>query len=306
MISQPFFSIIIPTYNREKYIQETIKSVLDQTFVDFELIIIDNHSEDTTKDKIEFFSDKRIFFYQNDKNYERCYSRNRGIALAKGKFILLLDSDDLYEENHLHNWYEFINQIDVKENAFFVSAKKLLQNDHILLQPNIQIKEHPVSYFFQNPILPGQVCIHSTMAKQYSFRSDLLIFEDAALWMELALDYPVIFNSISTFIYRNHDDNSVNVLKYNAYYLRLIAIRKIVKEKKFDRYIIQKRFTLNACYMGIIRYHEYNSSRFKRAVWILKSLIFFPEFGLKNKILLVLNVIPFLSNLPFFKNRKLY
>jgi glycosyltransferase involved in cell wall biosynthesis len=302
----PFFTIVIPTYNREKYIQETITSVLDQTFDDFELIIIDNHSEDTTKYKIDSFSDKRINFYQNDKNYERCYSRNRGISLAKGKFILLLDSDDLYEENHLLNWYNFINQRDVKENAFYVSAKKVLQNEQISSQPNIQIKEHPVSYFFQNPILPGQVCIPSTLAKQYSFRSDLLIFEDAALWMELALDYQVIFNSISTFIYRNHEDNSVNVIKHNAYYLRLIAIRKILKEIKFAKYIIHKRFTLNACYMGVIRYHEYNSNRITRFIWILKALVLFPDFGFKNKLLLFLNVFPILSNLSYFKNRRLY
>jgi glycosyltransferase involved in cell wall biosynthesis len=301
-----FFSIIIPTYNRELYIRDTIMSVLGQTFTNFEILIIDNYSTDNTVAIVESFKDNRIFFHQNHQNFERCYSRNRGIALSKGEFILLLDSDDLFEPNHLQEWYEFIIQLNSPEKVFYVSEKKILLNDRIEVQYNTILKEHPVTYFFQNPILPGQVCIPSIIAKNYSFRNDLLIFEDAALWMELALDYPVLFNSISTFIYRNHDDNSVNVLKYNAYYLRLIAIRKILKEKKFAKYIIQKRFTLNACYMGVIRYHEYNSNRIKRFIWILKSLVLFPDFGFKNKLLLFLNVFPILSNLNYFKNRRLY
>jgi glycosyltransferase involved in cell wall biosynthesis len=301
-----FFSVIIPTYNREMYIRDTIMSVLGQTFTNFEILIIDNYSTDNTLAIIESFKDNRIFFHQNQRNFERCYSRNRGIALSKGEFILLLDSDDLFDPNHLQEWYEFIIQHNSPEKVFYVSEKKILLNDRIEVQYNTILKEHPVTYFFQNPILPGQVCIPSIIAKNYSFRNDLLIFEDAALWMELALDYPVLFNSISTFIYRNHDDNSVNVLKYNAYYLRLIAIRKILKEKKFAKYIIQKRFTLNACYMGVIRYHEYNSNRRKRFIWILKALVLFPDFGFKNKLLLFLNVFPIISSLNYFKNRRLY
>ncbi len=301
-----FFSIIIPTYNRELYIRDTIISVLGQTFTDFEILVIDNYSTDNTLAIIESFKDNRIFFYQNQENYERCYSRNRGIALSKGQFILLLDSDDLFEPNHLQEWYEFINQRDSQTKVFYVSEKKILFNDIIEVQNNTKLKEHPVAYFFQNPILPGQVCIPSIIAKKHFFRNDLLIFEDAALWMELALENQVVFNSISTFIYRNHEDNSVNVIKHNAYFLRLKAIRKLLQEKTFSKFIYQKRFALNACYMGIIRYHEYNSNRITRFMWILKALVLFPEFGFKNKLLLFLNVIPILSNLNYFKNRRLY
>ena len=305
----PFFSIIIPTYNREKQISETIQSVLNQNFVDFELLIIDNQSQDRTKEIVTSFNDERIQFYQNDQNYERCYSRNRGIQLSRGAYVLLLDSDDLFEPDHLSNWHQFILSSGNRTDCFYVSDKKILK-ESIFIQTNPVVPKgsQPVSYFFLNPIIPGQVCVPSVTLKQFRFRNELLIFEDAALWMELALEFPVVFNDITSFVYRLHDDNSVNEAVYNAYFKRLKAIRIILKEKKFKNVLSIKaiRFSFNACYMGIIRYHDANSSRFLRLTWVLKSILYFPEFGLKNKILLLINTLPFISNLDYFKRKKLY
>lgn len=305
---EPFFSIIIPTYNREKHISETLESVLSQSFGDFELLVIDNQSSDRTKEIVCSYKDERIFFYQNEQNYERCYSRNRGIDLSKGKYILLLDSDDLYEPEHLSNWYDFILSDNTNSDSFYVSDKKILKENELSVQLNPVFREHPVCYFFLNPIIPGQVCVPSTIFKKYSFRNDLLIFEDAAMWMELSINNQVVFHSISSFVYRLHDDNSVNELVYNAYFKRLKAIRKITKEQRFNSYLDRKsiRFSLNACYMGIIRYHIANSNKDVQIYWILKSLLFFPDFGFKNKLLLMFQSIQIIGNLIYFKNRKLY
>lgn len=308
MISQPFFSIIIPTYNREKFILNTIQSVLNQMFIDFELLVIDNHSKDRTVDMITSVDDKRLQFYQNNQNFERSYSRNKGIELAKGKYILLLDSDDLYEPDHLSNWYDFILANNTNSDCFYVSDKKILNENELSVQLNPVFREHPVCYFFLNPIIPGQVCVPSTIFKKYSFRNDLLIFEDAAMWMELSINNQVVFHPISSFIYRLHDDNSVNEAVYNAYFKRLKAIRKITKEHKFNSYLNRNliRFSLNACYMGIIRHHIANSSKVIQISWVLKSLLFFPDFGFKNKILLFFQSIPIIGSFSYFKKRKLY
>lgn len=306
---QPFFSIIIPTYNREKQISETIQSILNQSFIDFEIIIVDNQSTDSTKERVEGFDDKRIQFYQNECNFERCYSRNRGIHLATGKYILLLDSDDLYEFNHLENWHQFIVSSGDKEDVFYVSDKQIFTSNKVFKRnPALVSGQHPITYFFLNPIIPGQVCVHAKILKKYKFRNELLIFEDAAMWMELALENRVVFNSISTFVYRLHEDNSVNEAVYNAYYKRLKAIRIIWREKKFKSVLSLSsiRFSLNASYMGIIRYHDVNSPRLIRFTWVLRSIILFPEFGFKNKILLLLTTFPFISNVRYLKGKKLY
>jgi glycosyltransferase involved in cell wall biosynthesis len=306
---QPFFSIIIPTYNREKHIKETISSVIIQSFEDFELLVIDNKSQDNTAIIVSSFNDSRIQFYQNDENYERCYSRNRGIQLASGKNVLLLDSDDLFEINHLKNWYQFLLADGNTSDCFYVSDKKILK-DTLSTQKNPVFFKglNPISYFFLNPIIPGQICVPANILKRYQFRTDLLIFEDAAFWMELSLKHDVVFNTITSFIYRLHDGNSVNEFVHNVYFKRLKAIQILLNEKRFRSLLPKRiiRFSLNACYLGIIRYHDANSSRFIRFSWVIRSILFFPEYGLKNKFLLLMNTLPLISSLIYFKRRKLY
>lgn len=104
----PFFSIIIPTYNRADFIYNTIHSVLNQTFQDFEILIVDNCSTDNTQEIVSKIDDSRIQFFINDQNFDRSYSRNRGIHLAKGNFITLLDSDDLMVKSCLQDAYDSI------------------------------------------------------------------------------------------------------------------------------------------------------------------------------------------------------
>lgn len=91
----PTVSVIIPTYNRAGYLQEAIASVLAQTFGDFEILVVDDGSSDTTASVVAGFGDGRIrYFYQ--ENAGRSVARNRGLRLSKGEFIGFLDDDDLY------------------------------------------------------------------------------------------------------------------------------------------------------------------------------------------------------------------
>jgi len=116
----PFFSVIIPTYNRAKAILEATGSVLNQSFVDFELLVIDDGSTDNTKELVTEIAKKDerlIYIYQN--NAERSAARNCGINLSKGKYICFLDSDDIYLPNHLQLFYKTIEKHNF-EKAFFL------------------------------------------------------------------------------------------------------------------------------------------------------------------------------------------
>lgn len=104
----PFFSIIIPTYNRAHVIMRPIDSVLRQTFEDWELIIVDDGSTDDTKSIIESYHDNRICYVWQE-NQERSAARNHGIALAKGEWICFQDSDDEYMLDHLQVLFDAIN-----------------------------------------------------------------------------------------------------------------------------------------------------------------------------------------------------
>lgn len=107
----PEISIIIPCYNKEKYIAETIVSVINQTYSNWELIIIDDISSDNSASIIKIFSDKdnRIKLSTNVENKGANFSRNIGIQNSQGKYIVFLDADDLLSENCLENRYSNIN-----------------------------------------------------------------------------------------------------------------------------------------------------------------------------------------------------
>ena len=96
----PFFSIIIPTYNRAGFIAETLQSVLRQDFVDFEILVVDDGSTDNTAAVVGQFADPRLH-YLPKQNAERGAARNYGLARAQGEYVLFLDSDDLFHPNHL-------------------------------------------------------------------------------------------------------------------------------------------------------------------------------------------------------------
>ena len=91
-------SIIMPAYNAEKHIHDSILSVQNQTFKSWELIVIDDNSNDLTSSIVKQFTltDERIFLVQHEQNLGTAASRNTGISIAKGRFIAFLDSDDLW------------------------------------------------------------------------------------------------------------------------------------------------------------------------------------------------------------------
>ncbi|MFC3024824.1 glycosyltransferase family 2 protein [Vibrio zhugei] len=117
-------SIITPTHNSEKFIEETIRSVLEQTYIYWELIIIDDCSHDSSFDIIKRYSDldERIKVFQLDKNSGAAVARNLGIEKANGRFISFLDSDDLWAKDKLASQVEFMlkNNKDFSFSAYYL------------------------------------------------------------------------------------------------------------------------------------------------------------------------------------------
>lgn len=118
-------SIIMPSYNTADFIAETIRSVLSQTYENWELIIVDDCSTDNTDDIVaEFLSDGRICYIKNEHNSGAAVSRNRALREAKGKWIAFLDSDDLWETDKLRKQITFM-----EENGFFFSYTDYIEID---------------------------------------------------------------------------------------------------------------------------------------------------------------------------------
>ena len=103
-------SIIMPSYNTAKFISKTIESVLEQTYKNWELLIVDDCSTDNTDEIVSKYDDDRIIYLKNKKNSGAAVSRNKALKNAKGKWIAFLDSDDLWLPEKLERQLKFMVQ----------------------------------------------------------------------------------------------------------------------------------------------------------------------------------------------------
>lgn len=110
-MNQDLVSVIMPSFNTVKYIEKSIESVLNQTYKNLELIIVDDCSTDNTDEIIKpLLSDKRIKYIKNEKNSGAAVSRNKAMAAAQGKWIAFLDSDDIWEKDKLEKQIDFMEK----------------------------------------------------------------------------------------------------------------------------------------------------------------------------------------------------
>lgn len=111
-MNKPFFTVVIPTHNRSNLLKRAVVSVLNQTFDDFELIIVDDHSTDNTSSVVSSFSDPRIQYMINQRTKGACGARNTGIFSAKGKWVAFLDDDDAWLPEKLEFQYDLAQNIN--------------------------------------------------------------------------------------------------------------------------------------------------------------------------------------------------
>ena len=288
--NSPFFSVILPTYNRAHIITETISSVINQTYSNWELIIVDDGSTDKTKDYIAKLQkeDERIkYIFQN--NSERSAARNNGIKNSSGEWVCFLDSDDSFKAQHLSNFYKKIKENENKKKniGFYVTAQENVfhKTRTKTIQKNKTIKNIPL-LFASSSIVPGRVCIKKEILNKYKFDESIVIVEDADLWFRISCKTEVDFIDEATFQYHIHEDNSINV-KNNAYKNRLEGLKKTFKKpEKKNLSSKQIRHILNNCYFGLHRFYINRNEISKARLSIAKAIFLYPDCRLKEKLFL--------------------
>lgn len=206
-MSIPFFSIILPTYNRASFLSRSIGSVLTQDFQDWELLIIDDGSTDHTKEIVNSFNDQRIkYVYQ--ENSERSAARNNGINQAQGAWLCFLDSDDEYNTNHLSYLLEFIKKENpslglIATGLLIDNGNRSIKKDFLDLQANL------LEEIGRKFLLPSQVCVHSTILSNEKFDPRFRLWEDTHLWLRIAAQYPVYQIEKYTVTQHVHSDGTV-------------------------------------------------------------------------------------------------
>src|SRR5699024_2666155 len=216
-----YVSIIMPAYNAEKYISESIDYVKNQLFTNWELIIIDDYSKDKTLDVIRSFDDSRIKIIELEKNSGAAYARNRGIEVAQGEFIAFLDSDDLWTEEKLKQQISFMKSNDY---AFTCTEYTEMNQDSKII--DIVKVQDKLDYGGVLKYCPGNSTIVYNAKKLGKFYAPLIKRRnDFALWLQIIKKVKYIYGlHESHTIYRVRDNslssNKIKLLKYQWKVLR--------------------------------------------------------------------------------------
>lgn len=206
MASELKFSVIIPTYNRSDRIVGAIRSILNQTYADFEIIVVDDGSTDDTQKIISTIEDPRVH-YVFQSNKERGAARNTGTKLATGDYITFLDSDDEFLPNHLETVNKFIQKhrgYDVFCTSYKMRSKE--KTNSITMPDNIRLKLLKGNFLSCNGVfLPRKI------ANDFLFSEDRSMsgLEDWELWLRIASKKSMIGNKEYTSVMNQHDDRSV-------------------------------------------------------------------------------------------------
>ena len=185
MLLAPFFSIIIPTYNRAEKIDIPIKSILNQHFKSWELIIIDDGSTDETNALIQTYSSHNVhYFYQQHQG--RSTARNLGITKARGEYICFQDSDDEYLPNHLQTLYEAILQNDTYK--VFRTGMLIYENGKPSKKSNIIGIKGRNAYPFENF---QTAAFHNSLLNEKSFPKAYFINEDLYFFLKIGEKEPI-------------------------------------------------------------------------------------------------------------------
>ncbi len=279
----PFFSVIIPTYNRADIIKETILSVKNQQFTDWECIVVDDGSTDETRDVVGEMADadSRIV-YVHQKNAERSAARNRGISLAKGDYLCFLDSDDYYLNSHLTKLYNNIVKGNQPEALLFTNhiVNKFGQTEIVEVPP---MEENVAKYLFEHPVIPARVCISKRILDLEKFDEDITIVEDTILWVRISQQYDIIHIDEPSVVYRLHDDNSINI-KNNSSQRRLEGLLLCFQRYPEVKASLSKSYVkklMGDTYFGLARSNIYKHQSIKAIINLLKSIAF---LGIHNQL----------------------
>lgn len=181
-------SVLMPAYNAEKYVEIAIRSVMEQTISSWEMVIIDDHSTDETARVIEACAqqDSRIRFYENEKNMGAAWTRNRGLDLCRGRYVALLDSDDVWLPEKLEKQLALAQ----RENADIVYCSYGIINEHGEKRCNDFIVPEKTDFntsLVKSVISCSTALLSRTVTDHYRFPQGYY-HEDLAMWLQLLSD----------------------------------------------------------------------------------------------------------------------
>lgn len=191
-MGNPAITVVLPAYNCAPFIEEAVRSILDQSFGDFELLVIDDGSTDDTAAVVGSFGDPRLKLVRNDGNKGLVYTLNRGVEMASGKYIARMDGDDISVPERFRKQFTYLENNPA--TGLVTSVAELMDETG---QPAGEwsddrkyISARAIRRFLphNNCIVHPAVMVRSDLLKIYGFRPEQSQAEDYDLWLRLAAD----------------------------------------------------------------------------------------------------------------------
>jgi glycosyltransferase involved in cell wall biosynthesis len=220
-MKKPLISVVMPVYNAERYLNDSIQSILNQTFKDFEFIIINDGSTDHSKKILEKFKkeDKRIVLINNTKNLGLQKTLNRGLKIAKGRYIARMDADDISLPNRLGIQFSYLEK---NKDIFLIGGSAIVIDEEgekigSLLKGNNpkKIQKKLLKY---NPFVHPSIMFRNT--KEFFYREKFICSEDYDLYLRMISNKKLIVNIPDFLIrYRITKNSFVSTMPHQLFYL---------------------------------------------------------------------------------------
>lgn len=291
------FSVIIPLFNKEDFIEKTLKSVLSQSFTDFEVIIINDGSTDKSEEKVLKFKDKRIQYFFK-KNEGVAATRNFGIEKAQSNYITFIDADDFWYPNFLEVMFENIQRfpdLKVFSGAIeFEISKKVIPSSYSI----IKTAESEIVNYFEASLKETVICTSCAVfdkrifEKIGTFDIQLKNGEDTDLWIRLGLLYPVLFSwkILARYTYadksltKNHKTSIHSLIfsKYTSLEKTNPNLKKFLDLNRFSLAIKSKIMYDNERFKFFSKGIDLNNLSYKKRILLhLPAYLLKPLIGLK-------------------------
>lgn len=226
MIMEPKVSVIIPTYNRDGTITHAIESVLNQTYKNLEVIVVDDNSNDNTENVVKLIQDKRLRYFKNLSNLGPSGARNRGILEARGEFISFQDSDDIWVQDKLQKQMSYFEKH--QDVGMVYCAFGCREGNLVVKSPSDQYPTEKLSGDIYQILLQGNKVGTPTMLIKRQcldvvglFNSNLKAWEDYELALRIAKQYKIGYvNEVLVNVNRSEsgvNSNNKNVLDASIY-----------------------------------------------------------------------------------------
>jgi len=206
MSAEPRITVFMPVYNRETYVEASIESVLAQSFRDFELLILDDGSTDRTPEILDEVRDSRVRVVRNETNQGIPAARNRGLELARGEFLALLDSDDLAHRKRFAKQVDFLDRNAdhalVGSWARKIDAKG--KRKKVLRRP-LTWERIRARLLFMGTLRTPSVMGRLDVLRRYRFSAEFPVCSDTDYWRRIVLDHRCANLPEALICYRKHD-----------------------------------------------------------------------------------------------------